>query len=102
VISLTPIDDGGTGGTSPTGGSGGGPAIVDPRWVDIHWVFPTAFESQIIGFDVVAYSGSDVTDASTYLFIPVRVDPSVRRCIKSFPPKAALATVNAAVRAVYA
>jgi hypothetical protein len=96
------IDRDGTGGTSPTGGSGGGPAIIDPRWTDINWVFPAAFEGQILGFDVVAYSGSDPTDASTYLFAPVRVNPNVRRLIKSFAPAAAIGTINAAVRAVYA
>jgi hypothetical protein len=98
----TPIDDGGTGSTIPTGGSTGGPAIVDPRWADINWSFPVPLESQIIGFDVVAYTGSDANDASTYLFTPMRVNPSVRRCIKSFAPPADLATVNAAVRAIYA
>jgi hypothetical protein len=96
------IDDGETGGTSPTGGSTGGPAIVDPRWADINWSFPAPLESQIIGFDVVAYTGSDANDTSTYLFAPVRVNSSVRRCIKSFAPPANLATVNAAVRAIYA
>ena len=95
------IDDTGTGGTSPTGGSGGGPAIVDPRWADINWTFPAIFESKILGFDVIAYKGTDVTDVSSYLFV-LRVDPSARRCIKSFPPMAALATVNGAVRAIYA
>lgn len=102
MINMTPIDDGSTGGTSSTGGSSGGPAIVDPRWADIGWTFPVTFEHKIIGFEVVAYSGTDVTDATTHLFMPLKVGASVRRCIKAFPPQAAFATVNAAVRAIYA
>jgi len=95
------IDDGG-GGTSPTGGSGGGPATINPGWLDINWTFPSNFESLILGFDVIAYTGSDPTDSSKYLFAAVRVNPNVRRLVKSILPTTTLPTVNASVRAVYA
>ena len=95
------IDDLG-GGTSATGGSGGGPATINPGWLDINWAFPASYEPSILGFDVIAYTGTDPTDASKLIFATVRVNPNVRRLVKSIIPTTTLATVNAAVRAIYA
>ena len=101
AVSQKTIDDGG-GGTSPTGGSGGGPATINPRWLDINWSFPSTFENLILGFDVIAYTGSNPDDPPTYCFNVVRVNPNVRRLVKSIIPTTSLPTINASVRAVYA
>lgn len=101
ILTWATIEDNG-GRTTPTGGSGGGPAYINPGWLDINWTFPTALESLILGFEVIAYTGADPTDASKLLFAPVQASPSVRRLVKSILPSATLPTVNAAVRAIYA
>lgn len=95
------IDDGG-GGTTPTGGSGGGPATINPGWLNINWTFSSMYEPLIVGFDVVAYTGSDPTDSTKYLFAIQRVNPNVRQLVKSILPITTLTNVNASVRAVYA
>lgn len=100
VQQLTLEDDSGR--TSDTRGSGGGPATINPRWLDINWVFPTEFENLLIGFDVVAYTGTDPNDSSKYCFAIVRVNPGVRRLVKAILPVASIPVINASVRAVYA
>ncbi len=101
MVQMRTVDDD-SGGTSPNAGSSGGPAAINPGWLDINWVFPTSMEYLILHFEVIAYTGYDPTDGSTYLFQPVKVPANMRRLVKSILPKATLATVNASVRAVYA
>lgn len=88
--------------TSPTGGSTGGPAIVNTKTITISWTFPTEFQNLILGFEVIAYTGSDLTDNSKWLFKSVGTDPTVRQLVKTYAPSVNQPTVNAAVRAIYA
>ena len=90
------------GGALPSAGTGGGPATINPGWLNINWAFPVNYEPLILGFDIVAYTGSDPTNAANYLFETVRVNANVRQLVKSIYPTASLPTVNASVRAVYA
>ncbi len=101
MVQMRTIDDD-SGGTSPPCGSGGGPASVNPGWLDVNWTFPPEFQNLLLGFDVVAYTGTDPTDASKYFFQIVRVNPDVRRLVKSIKPTSTMSNVNASVRAVYA
>lgn len=94
--------DDGSGGSTSTGGSGGGPATINPVWLDINWIFSSTYEPLILGFDVIAYTGTDPLDASKYLFSVQRVNPNVRRLVKSILPTTTITNVNASVRAVYA
>jgi len=96
------MDTDNTQNTSPTGGSTGGPAIVNTKTIIINWVFDSAYEPLIVGFEVVAYQGSDVTDNSKWLFKSIMVDPTVRTLVKTFAPSVSMSVVNASVRAVYA
>ena len=93
-------DDGGR--TSSTRGSTGGPATINPGWLDINWTFPTAYESAILGFDVIAYAGTNPEDGTKYFFQMQRVSPNVRRLVKSIVPTTTTSNVNASVRAIYA
>jgi len=88
--------------TSPTGGSTGGPALVNTKTVTVSWTFPANYNALILGFEVIAYTGSDPTDNSKWLFKSVGTDPTVRQLVKTIAPSVAAATVNASVRAIYA
>ena len=88
--------------TNPTGGSTGGPAIVNTKTITISWSFPSQFNALIIGFEVIAYTGTDPTDNSKWLFKSVGTDPTVRQLVKTYAPAVNQPVVNAAVRAVYA
>ena len=54
------------------------------------------------GFEVIAYTGTDPTDNSKWLFKSVGTDPTVRTLIKTIAPSVSAAVVHASVRAVYA
>ncbi len=100
INTLTDTDN--TQNTSPTGGSTGGPAIVATKTVTVSWTFPTSYNSLILGFEVIAYTGTDPTDNSKWLFKSVGTDPTVRQLVKTIAPSVAAAVVHASVRAVYA
>lgn len=97
ILTLTDDD----GGTSTTGGSSGGPAIIDPRTATITWAFSVVDEAKILEFEVVAYTGTDVTDLSKWIF-RATVPPSTRTFVRVFYPRVAMPVVHASVRAVYA
>lgn len=100
IQTLTDTDN--TQNTSPTGGSTGGPAIVNTKTITIGWSFPSQFNSLILGFEVVAYTGTDITDNSKWLFKSVCTDPTVRQLVKTIAPSVSMPVVNAGVRAIYA
>lgn len=91
--------DNGNGGGGVTAGSGG--TLYARKWMDIQWTFPANAPTPI-GFDVVAFTGTDPADTTAYLFVPKRVEATDRRYVVSFFPKQNMGTINAAVRAVYA
>ena len=97
---LTDTDN--TQNTNPTGGSTGGPAIVNTKTITISWIFPAQFNALILGFEVVASTSSDHTDNSKWLFKSVGTDPTVRTLVKTIAPSASLPTVYPFVRAIYA
>lgn len=100
IQTLTDTDN--TQNTSPTGGSGGGPALVNTKTITISWSFPTNYNSLILGFEVIASTGTDPTDNSKWLFKSVGTDPTCRTLIKTIAPAVSMANVYPFVRAIYA
>lgn len=95
---LDPGDrESGGGGTT---GKGSGGTLYGRKTITITWSFP-ANAPDPDAFDVVAFTGTDPTDTTSYLFAPVRVLGKDREFKQSIFPKTTLSNVNAAVRAVY-
>jgi hypothetical protein len=91
--------DAGNGGGGVTPGGGG--TLYTRKTITITWAFP-ANSPNPEAFEVVAFTGTDPTDTTAYLFAPVRVLGADREFKRSIFPKTSLTNVNAAVRAVYA
>lgn len=95
--------------TAPSGGSGSvgtsgvtaSGSATAPIWLTITWTWAVNFPTPT-GFQVVAFTGSDPTNAANYLFDIVTVGPTTLSVTIPVTPTAAMSTVNAAVRGVYA
>ncbi len=98
--------------TAPTGGAGSvtgagvtpaatGATVTSPIWLTVSWTWPSNFPTPT-GFEVVAFTGTDPTNAANYLFGIVTVGPSTLSYTVAVAPSSSEGTVNAAVRAVYA
>lgn len=98
--------------TAPSGGAGsvvaGGvtasasaATITSPIWLTITWTWQSNFPTPT-GFEVVAFTGADPTNAANYLFDIVTVGPGTLSYSVAVAPNASEGTVNAAVRAIYA
>ena len=90
--------DASSGGGGVSSGNGG--TLYNRKWMKISWSFPANAPTPD-AFEVVAFTGTDPTDSTAYLFAPVKVLAADRSYITSFFPKSSL-TINAAVRALYA
>ena len=86
----TPVEDG-----------GGTPKLLIRKWLTITWSFPAQYNSVIQGFEVVAHTGTDPNDASSWVFAPKSAAPTDRSLIVAVAPSADLANLKAAVRAIY-
>lgn len=93
-----PGDAGSGGGTVAPGGGG---TLYTRKTITISWSFP-ANAPNPEAFEVIAFTGTDPTDTTAYLFAPVRVLGADREYQRAIFPKTTLPTINAAVRAVYA
>ncbi len=98
--------------TSGSGGSTSASAAVTPTasgglttaaivWLTITWTWGSNFPTPT-GFNVIAFTGSDPTNANNYLFPMATVGPGVRTYTVAVTPTSAESVVNAAVEAVYA
>ena len=81
--------------------SGSGLSASSPIWLTISWSWSSTFPTPT-GFQVVAFTGTDPTAAANYLSDIATVAPCMRSYTIAVAPTAAMATVNAAVRAIYA
>jgi hypothetical protein len=81
--------------------SSGGLTTAAIVWLTITWTWGSNFPTPT-GFEVVAFTGTDPTAATNYLFPIAEVGPTVRTYVVAVTPTAAEAVVNAAVRAIYA
>ncbi len=79
----------------------GGATVTAAIWLTIAWSWESNFPAPT-GFQVVAFTGDDPTNAVNYLFDIVTVVPSTRSYTVAVTPNNTEGTVNAAVRAVYA
>lgn len=98
--------------TAPSGGAGtvasggvtataSGATVSSPIWLTVAWSWEPNFPTPT-GFQVVAFTGTDPTNAANYLFDIVTVGPSTSSYTVAVTPNSSEGTVNAAVRAVYA
>lgn len=78
----------------------GSPKTLRKTWLDINWVFP-ANAINPASFTVVAFTGTDPTDSSKYLFDPILAPGADRRLIVSISPNVDVSGINAAARAEY-
>lgn len=85
--------DGTTGGSSPSS--------VAKNYIDINWLWPATTPNPAY-FEVVAFTGTDPTASTNYLFAPMRVPGSDRRLVTTITPLSTYSNVNAAVRPIYA
>ncbi len=97
IKSIDDPGDAGNGGGSVTPGGGG--TLYNRKTLTIAWSFPSNSPNPT-AFEVVAYTGTDVTDTTQYLFAPVQVLGTDRELKRQFFPKNSL-TINASVRSVY-
>jgi hypothetical protein len=81
--------------------NGGVPRTAKKAWLDINWAFPPNAPNPL-HFTVVAFTGTDPTDTTKYLFQPMAVLPTDRRLVIAISPNANVTGINAAVRADYA
>ena len=81
--------------------NGGVPRTVKKTWLDINWAFPATAPTPL-SFTVVAFTGTDPTDTTKYLFQPMTMLPTDRRLVVAISPNANVTGINAAVRADYA
>lgn len=92
-------------GTSPAGGvtgvSSGNVTVTNTIWLTVTWTWNANYQAPI-GFNVVAFTGSDPTAAANYLFPVATVDASTRSYTVAITPNGTIDDVNAAVRAIYA
>lgn len=87
-------------GTGVDDGSGN-PKLLVRKWITIIWDFPAQYNSEIQGFEVVAFIGSDPTDAASWVFQPKAASPTDRQLIVAVSPNANLTNLNASARAIY-
>ncbi len=98
--------------TAPSGGAGSvtaagvtatgsGATVTAPIWLTIAWSWEPNFPTPT-GFEVVAFTGADPTNAANYLFDIVTVGPGTLSYTVAVTPNSSEGTVNAAVRAIYA
>lgn len=79
----------------------GGVTTTAKVWLTITWTWAVNFPSPT-GFNVIAFTGSDPTVATNYLFDVVNVGPNTRSVTIAVTPTSTMSVVNAAVEAVYA
>jgi len=98
IKSIDDPGDAGNGGGGVTPGGGG--TLYNRKTLTITWDFPATAPNPD-AFEVVAYTGTDATDTTNYLFDPVQVLGADREFKREFFPKNSL-TIKASVRSVYA
>jgi hypothetical protein len=78
-----------------------GATVAGIVWLTIAWTWPSGYPAST-GFEVVAFAASDPTVTANYLFPITTVPATTRTYTVAVTPTSNMATVNAAVRAIYA
>ena len=81
--------------------NGGSPRTVKKTWLDINWLFPAGAPNPS-SFTVIAFTGTDPTDSTKYLFPPTTVPGADRRLVIGIAPNVSVSGINAAAKAEYA
>jgi hypothetical protein len=77
-----------------------GATVTQKVWLTVSWTWPSNYPTPT-KFEVLAFTGSDPTNASNYVIPVTDVDESQRSYTVAITPVSNL-TINASVRAVYA
>ena len=105
IISQSATNTSGSGGSiSASDGvtvtSSGGLTTTAKIWLTISWTWPSTYPTPT-GFNVVAFTGSDPTVVTNYLFDIITVGPTTLSTTIAVTPTSSMSVVNAAVEAVY-